>query len=56
MLCDNCKNKNKPIILNIETSCFKCGKNIPIKHAWRNICIDCSDTYLICQCCSKEIK
>jgi len=56
MICQECENKIKSPILDIETKCFKCGKSIPIKHTWRNICLKCSNNLLVCQCCGKKIK
>jgi len=55
MICKECKNKS--IVRGLKhVKCFKCDKETTVNFVYSNICTDCSDTYLICQCCGKIIK
>jgi len=55
MICNKCK--DKPILRGIKfVKCVKCNEDTAISYAYSNICNNCSDTYLICQCCGKEIE
>jgi len=55
MICNKCK--DKPILRGIKfVKCVKCNEDTAISYAYNNICNDCSDNYLICQCCGKEVK
>ena len=55
MICKECK--NKPIIRGLKSiKCINCSKETIVNYAFTNICNDCSDTYLKCQCCGKELK
>jgi len=55
MICKECKNKS--IIRGIkQIKCFKCNIETTVNFVYSDICACCSDTYLICQCCGKEIN
>jgi len=55
MLCKECK--NKPIVRGIKhIACFLCSKETFVNSSYVNICVNCSDKLLICQCCGKHIK
>lgn len=55
MLCKDCK--DKPLARGIKIiKCFKCGKETIVNCDYSNVCNDCSDIYVICQYCGKEIK
>ena len=55
MICNDCENKN--IVRGIkQIKCFKCDKKVMVNFVYGNICLECSNNLLICQCCGKEIK
>jgi len=55
MICRDCENKN--IVRGIKhVKCIKCGKDTMVNFVYSNICLECSNNNLICQCCGKEIK
>jgi len=55
MICKECK--NKPIARGIKhIVCFLCSKETLVNSSYVNICVNCSDDLLICQCCGEKIK
>ena len=55
MICKECENKN--IIRGIKhVKCINCGKDTMVNFVYSDICLECSNNLLICQCCGKEIK
>jgi hypothetical protein len=55
MLCKECR--DKPIVRGLKTiECKFCGCQTFVNYAYQDICEDCSDDKMICQCCGKEIK
>jgi len=55
MICKDCRDKHIARGMK-EIICFKCGKITYINSVYSNVCNNCSDIYLICQYCDKEIK
>jgi len=55
MICKDCENKN--IVRGLkQIKCIKCDKKVMVNFVYSNICLECSNKYLICQCCGEEIK
>jgi len=55
MICKECENKN--IVRGIKLiKCFNCNKETYVGFCYSNICLECSNKYLICQCCGEKIK
>ncbi len=50
MICNNCK--DKPVVRGVkDVKCLKCGDITITNSNYINICKNCSDKLLLCQCC-----